>query len=208
MIWSIAHSQRILNMKYGELLESLCCPLHPPDYTSTALAGLKSVCKRQMHSAAKTGKPYPMTVMCSSVCPALELQIFGSTKFSAARGSPSATAGCRLPQTRVEELQGKWSVHLLRSPHFLNCRLIVQADHNLTGCKERIVASKLVKWSWGCRYFPTYTAFPSLFLSLLCFFGLTFADWSFPWTWHGAENTCRTSGVLEISWQVAISEWF
>lgn len=52
----------------------------------------------------------------------------------------------------------KWSVPLLRSPHFLNCSLIVQAGHNLTGYKE---ISKLVKEMWNCRYFPTYMTFPS-----------------------------------------------
>lgn len=84
--------------------------------------------------------------MCASLCPAGELQILGKTAFPAARGS--ATAGCRVPQMGVEELQGKWSVHLLRLPHFLNCRLIVQADHDLTGYRERMVTSKLVKESW------------------------------------------------------------
>lgn len=80
----------------------------------------------------------------------------------------------RAAQTRWEELQGVCSVHLFRLPHFLNCRVIVQADQNLTGYKERTVTSK----SWGYRYFPTYTAFASLFLNLLCFSGLTSADFS------------------------------
>lgn len=78
------------------------------------------------------------TLSCSGTANVWKYKIFNCKR-------QSQCHRCRLPQMRVEELQSKWSVHLLRSPHFLNCGLIVQADHNLTGHKKRIVTSKLVK---------------------------------------------------------------
>lgn len=76
-------------------------------------------------------------------CKCLEVQNF---QLEAVVPVPVPTAfAARSSAMRWEELQGMCSVHLLRLPHFLNCRLIAQADQILTGYRERIVTSKLVK---------------------------------------------------------------
>lgn len=147
-LYEALFTQRILNVKCGKLMKSPVAPypfqiasLMLWQFSRVSTIGRHAVLPRQVNETCEC--QVHSDLHCSGTENVWKYKFSSSKRLSQDHCWLPSVEGAA--QTRWEDLQGMCSVCLLRLPHFLNCRLIVQADQNLTGYKERRVTSELVK---------------------------------------------------------------